>query len=624
MSRGNYKTRRYSKEELIEIIQEKAKTLNRTPKRSEIKEACSVVRVFGSFSDGIIAAGLKPTRRKFNRKPCNETSKQEIIIEIQNKAEELGRTPRNCEVDIGKIAINKFGSWNKALQAAGLEVNQKSYTRSEIIQLFQEYAKENKRTPRQCDLSINDNVYRRIFGSWSEAVRAAGLTPNTKKTDQELLQELKRVSKELGKVPTVTECHKIKFYVSTYQIRFGSWNKALELAGLAVKNPRRCRMTTEQYLDLLKNYATKLGRVPLSREIQEARTIIERFGSWNKALEAAGLATYKRECFTKEDCIVLIQEKAKALGRVPKIEEMTKISTIYKKFGSWKKALEAAGLPVLQKREYTKEELIEIIQEKARELHRTPKINEIKHVTLIRNEFGSWKKALEAAGLPALKKRGYTKEELIKIIQEKARELHRAPKSIEIKQSTSIYRKFGSWNKVLEAAGLATYKRECFTKEDCIVLIQEKAKALGRIPKIEEMTKISIIYKKFGSWKKALEAAGLATYKRECFTKEDCIVLIQEKAKALGRTPKIEEMTKISIIYKKFGSWKKALEAAGLPALKKRGYTKEELIEIIQEKARELHRAPKSTEIKQSTSIYRKFGSWNKVLEAAGLSNENH
>ena len=51
----------------------------------------------------------------------------------------------------------------------------------------------------------------------------------------------------------------MKFYVSTYQIRFGSWNKALELAGLAVRNPRRCRMTTEQCLDLLKNYATKLG-----------------------------------------------------------------------------------------------------------------------------------------------------------------------------------------------------------------------------------------------------------------------------------------------------------------------------------------------------------------------------
>lgn len=68
--------------------------------------------------------------------------------------------------------------------------------------------KENNRTPRQCDLSINDNVCRRIFGSWSEAVRAAGLTPNTKKTDQELLQELKRVSKELGKFPQLQNATK--------------------------------------------------------------------------------------------------------------------------------------------------------------------------------------------------------------------------------------------------------------------------------------------------------------------------------------------------------------------------------------------------------------------------------
>lgn len=341
MSRGNYKTRRYTKEVLIEIIQEKAKTLNRTPMRSEIKEAYSVVRVFGSFSDGIIAAGLKPTRRKFNRKPCNKTSKQEIITEIQNKAEELRRTPRNFEVDIAKIAINKFGSWNKALQAAGLEVNQKNYSRLEIIQLIQDYAKENKRTPRRCDLSINHHACRRIFGSWIEAIRAAGLTPNVKKTDQELLQELKRVFKELGKVPTVTECQKIKLYVSTYQKRFGSWNKALELAGLPVKNSRRCGMTKERYVELLKDYATKLGRVPGSNEIREAGAIINRFGSWNKALEAAELPVIKSK---KEELIEIIQEKARELKRIPKSTEIRQYSTIYRHFGRWNKALEAAGL----------------------------------------------------------------------------------------------------------------------------------------------------------------------------------------------------------------------------------------------------------------------------------------
>ncbi|MGR9635667.1 homing endonuclease associated repeat-containing protein [Bacillus cereus] len=44
----------------------------------------------------------------------------------------------------------------------------------------------------------------------------------------------------------------------------------------------------------------------------------------------------------------------------------------------------------------------------------------------------------------------------------------------------------------------------------------------------------------------------------------------------------------------------------------------------MQEKARELKRVPKSTEIKQYSTIHRHFGSWNKALEAAGLSKENH
>ena len=65
-------------------------------------------------------------------------------------------------------------------------------------------------------------------------------------------------------------------------------------------------MTKEQYVELLKDYATKFGRVPDSNEIREARAIINRFGSWNKALEAAELPVSKSK---KEELIEIIQEK---------------------------------------------------------------------------------------------------------------------------------------------------------------------------------------------------------------------------------------------------------------------------------------------------------------------------
>lgn len=390
----------YTKVELIKILQEKAKVLKRTPKKSEIKQAGAVVRVFGSFTEGIIAAGLKPTRRKGKRKPYKsykDISEQEIIKAIQRKAEELGRTPRNSEVYIGKLAINKFGSWNKALQEANLEINKQNYTRSDIIQLLQNYARKNKMTPQQKHIPICDSVYKRIFGSWNNALREAGLVPNYNKTDQELLEELKRVSKELGKVPTVTECQQIKLNVSRYQKRFGSWNKALELAGLPVRNARRCGITTEQYVDLLKNYTNKLGRVPSSKEIQEARAIINRFGSWNKALKAAGLQ--QEVTYTKEKLIKIIKQKANVLGRPPMLSEIKEKAHIYIAFGSWNKALEASGLPVNRKSSYTKEELIEILLLRAKELDRTPRMRDVKQRTSICKVFGSWEKGLNAAGM---------------------------------------------------------------------------------------------------------------------------------------------------------------------------------------------------------------------------------
>ncbi|MBS4161480.1 hypothetical protein GWP49_30875, partial [Klebsiella pneumoniae] len=122
-------------------------------------------------------------------------------------------------------------------------------------------------------------------------------------------------------------------------------------------------------------------------------------------------------------------------------------------FGTFNNGLEAARL--IPNKDYTKEELIEILQQRSKELGRSPKKEEVKQDQTIRRNFGSFNKGLEAAGLTPGKRREYTEEELIHILQEKAKELGRSPKQMEVKQWSTIVKRFGNFNKGLIAAGLA-------------------------------------------------------------------------------------------------------------------------------------------------------------------------
>ncbi len=49
-------------------------------------------------------------------------------------------------------------------------------------------------------------------------------------------------------------------------------------------------------------------------------------------------------------------------------------------------------------------------------------------------------------------------------------------------------------------------------------------------------------------------------------------------------------------------------------------YTDEELLQMIRDKAEELGRSPKKSEIPESSRIKSRFGPWHKAVIAAGLT----
>lgn len=111
--------------------------------------------------------------------------------------------------------------------------------------------------------------------------------------DQELLDDLKRVADKLGKDKmTIEEYNQNggKYSSQTMADRFRSWNKAIEKAGLKMTNQQNI-----SEIELFKNLEDvwiKLGRQPKRRDMLKQNSKYSetpyksKFGTWRKALEA--------------------------------------------------------------------------------------------------------------------------------------------------------------------------------------------------------------------------------------------------------------------------------------------------------------------------------------------------
>lgn len=117
-------------------------------------------------------------------------------------------------------------------------------------------------------------------------------------TDEELLDALRAFADDHGRPPTVPEANNREELpaASTFVFRFGSWNAAVAEAGLRPRNRRR---SDEELLADLREFAESRGEHPSALAVRARedidmatpRTYQNRFGSWNGALEAAGLPT---------------------------------------------------------------------------------------------------------------------------------------------------------------------------------------------------------------------------------------------------------------------------------------------------------------------------------------------
>jgi hypothetical protein len=140
---------------------------------------------------------------------------------------------------------DEFESFNGVSIHHG-KVHDNDDIREMLIGEIRRVAEEVGEVPKIEDLETHSNLSRgpfmngKRFGGWNGALEAAGFTPNVcfDISEEEAVAELQRAAEALGRRPTYDDLGDvIQYSDSVYTRLFGSWNGALEAAGLGTWEP---------------------------------------------------------------------------------------------------------------------------------------------------------------------------------------------------------------------------------------------------------------------------------------------------------------------------------------------------------------------------------------------------
>jgi hypothetical protein len=245
-------------------------------------------------------------------------------------------------------AVSRFGNWSNAMKAAGIEHPvRERWSEARIIERLQQIANANEgRTVSNTDHNLAHAATRR-FGSLQKALERAGTMSLTKRWSKEkVIKAIQLRFAEVGSVPLAGLGDSKLSSVAWKQ--FGSWAEAVKAAGLADQIPVRTppkRLSREDVLTKIRQgYASGVSIPELAnQEIGLVNAARLHFGQWRRAVEASGLEPTRR-IWSRETIIAEIKQR-RAEGRSLGSGDRANINLVaaaVRHFGSWTAALKAA------------------------------------------------------------------------------------------------------------------------------------------------------------------------------------------------------------------------------------------------------------------------------------------
>ena len=422
--------------------------------------AYAAKRYFGGKEHALICAGLCQEKTQ----PPRRWSRQEVLAAIRTRHGQGLSLTTVWREDRGLYSSAKrlFGGWTGALRAAGIHSEPPPYpNRADVIDAIR--CRHGNGLPMSGGDRAFPNLYaasRRHFESWGRAMAAAGIPPAPCRqwTRQTIIAAIAEHHRQ-GNLSRVWKDDKSLFSAACK--RLGSWQNALEAAGL---EPRRIRRWSKaRIIDELRCWHGQSQYAVRLEEPSLVGAAFRFFGSLTSAAEAAGVEL-KRRKWTPQRVVDTIQDRyVQGLPiAIAGFGEVSLATIAKKRFGSWRDAVAAAGLghklPAPKViRDWGKAAVLEAIVLRHHQGLRPTKVWEDDSglYSAAKKYFGRWSNAILAAGLPPTRKQ-WSKQRVVEEIQAWSR--RGVPISSISRQdarlTTAANRLFGTWHAALLAAGL--------------------------------------------------------------------------------------------------------------------------------------------------------------------------
>ncbi len=304
---------------------------------------------FGGWRHAQLAAGL-------SAKPRQRWTRQRVLEELQlrhRRGLPLSQTWRD-DASLVRAAAYRFGNWNAALRAAGLEFAcLRSWSPDLVLDGLRACYRNKQYYIRQADPTLG-LMARHYFGSLKNACEAAGLPPRPGRwTKQRVIDTLQ--DRYMRGMPKGSLGCKGKPLAEAATRYFGSWWAAVTAAGLSdrVRQPSAPQRWSRQLvIDAIQNWHRQ--GVPLAslhkRDVSLYGAVKRYFGSWGSAVLEAGLHP-GTHALTRHYVIHEIRSRHRQglpldSGVVAR-DNPTLAEAAKRRFGNWRNALKAAGVDVV-------------------------------------------------------------------------------------------------------------------------------------------------------------------------------------------------------------------------------------------------------------------------------------